>query len=176
MKWLVDKFLIWWLKSGRYKWSKIRRKLFERKYLKTELPSVTSFEEIETYLKQITWTMDGPLHLFDSISYPQAVWARKKDDCDGFAVLACELLAQLDSSLEPYLVTAMVHPVKKSHSVCVFSYSKEELGVFDNGKLKKGYITDGEVIDEIRQKSEGLICWDVRRHEDFGLIEFHINR
>lgn len=85
---LVDSFLVWWLKDSRYKWSLLHRKLCEQRYLATALPSVSSLQEIERCLKDVTWTMDGPLHLFDCLSYPQATWAKKKDDCDGFAVLA----------------------------------------------------------------------------------------
>ncbi len=82
---VLDWFLVWWLRSGRYGWSKLRRKVFERRYLSTTLPTTSSLEEIETCLKDVRWTMDGPLHLFDCISYPQTTWAKKKDDCDGFA-------------------------------------------------------------------------------------------
>jgi len=85
MNFIIDRFLIWWLHSGRYRWSWLRRRLFERRYLTMVLPEASSLEEIEASLRQITWTMDGPLHLFDCISYPQATWAKKKDDCDGFA-------------------------------------------------------------------------------------------
>jgi hypothetical protein len=92
---------------------------------------VNSLEEIEACLKQVKWTRDGPLHLFHSISYPQTVWARKKDDYDGFATLNCELLKQLNSSFSPVLLTAMIHPVRKSHTVCVFAYPGSDLSFFD---------------------------------------------
>ncbi|MFC1919606.1 hypothetical protein ACFLWX_02305 [Chloroflexota bacterium] len=80
MKSIVDSFLVWRLEGARYEWSGWRRRTFERKYLNVALPSVRSLEDIETCSRQVTWTMDGPLHLFDSISYPQMTWARKKDD------------------------------------------------------------------------------------------------
>ncbi len=62
--------------------------------------------------------MDGPLHLFDCINYPQVTWTKKKDDCDGFAILAAELLHRWN--LNPVLVTTMVRPVRASYTVCVF--------------------------------------------------------
>ena len=169
---IVDWFLTWWLRSGRYPWSKLRRKLFEAGYLKTELPTVASLGDIESCLKTVTWTMDGPLHLFDSISYPQTVWKRKKDDCDGFAVLACELLDRLNPSCAPALVTVMVRPVKKSHSVCVFTAEEGGLSVFDNGRLKTGFTGYPEVIAMLTEKAERLICWDARKHDTFELLEF----
>ena len=115
MQSLIDSILAWWLRSGRYKWSRLHRRLFERRYLNTVLPTVNSLKEVESSLKQITWTMDGPLHLFDCISYPQATWAKKKDDCDGFSSLAAELLNQWNPNCNPVLVTAMVRPVRYSH-------------------------------------------------------------
>jgi hypothetical protein len=68
---LVDYFLIWWLQKVRYRWSRLRRKLCEAKYLNQALPVASTLADIDTYLKQVTWTMDGPFHLFDAISYPQ---------------------------------------------------------------------------------------------------------
>ncbi len=121
MKSITDRFLIWWLDTGRYRWSRLRRRLCERRYLTTVLPAVSSLEEIETCLREVKWTMDGPLHLFDCISYPQVTWARKKDDCDGFASLAAELLNRWNPNWNPVLVTTMVRPVRASHTVCVFT-------------------------------------------------------
>jgi len=51
---IIDWFLIWWLRGGRYSWSRFRRRLFERRYLSTALPTVHSLEEIEACLKQVT--------------------------------------------------------------------------------------------------------------------------
>ena len=104
MKAIINWFLVWWLRSGRYLWSKIRRRLFERRYLSTALPMVSSLEEVEACLNQVTWTMDGPLHLFNCISYPQTTWVKKKDDCEGFASLAAALITQYDPSSNPYCV------------------------------------------------------------------------
>ena len=141
--------------------------------MKVELPVANSLEEIEACLKQIEWTMDGPLHLFDSISYPQTVWATKKDDCDGFATLASELLKRLDISFRPVLVTALMHPIRKSHTICAFNHPDGNISFFDNNTLRSNYASYSQVIEKISQGSDKLICWDVRRHDDFTLIEFH---
>ncbi len=169
---IVNTFLTWWLERGRYSWSRFRRRMLERGYLKLELPVADSLEELQDCLKQITWTMDGPLHLFDCISYPQATWAKRKDDCDGFATLACELLKRMDASFSPVLVTAMVRPVRKSHTVCVFR-AYESLQFFDNGILRSGCETYARVVEKITEGAEKLVCWDVRTHDEFALIEFH---
>jgi hypothetical protein len=170
---IIDKFLVWWLRSGRYSWSKLRRKIFERGYLKTALPMANSLEGVEVCLKQVKWTMDGPLHFFDSISYPQTTWVKRKDDCDGFATLACELLKQLNNSFNPVLVTALMHPVRRSHTVCVFNRPDGTMGFFDNNVLRNDCVTYSQVVEKIRLDSDKIVCWDVRRHDDFALIEFH---
>lgn len=169
----VDIFLVWWLRSGRYGWSKLRRRIFERGYVKVTLPAANSLAEIETCLKRVKWTMDGPFHLFDSISYPQTVWARKRDDCDGFATLACELLKRVNSSFNPVLLTAMMRPVRKSHTVCVFAHPDGNLSFFDNSTLKNSFDSYSKVVETVSQDSDKLICWDVRSHDDFALVEFH---
>jgi len=174
MQSIIDFFLVWWLRTGRYGWSKLRRRLFERHYLKTALPTVNSLEDIEASLKQITWTKDGPLHLFDCISYPNVTWEKKKDDCDGFSSLAAELLKSWKPDCRPALVTAMVHPVRKSHTVCAFTGPQEALWFFDNSLLRSdNYQTYNDVVARISNNTESLICWDVRDPTTLGLVEFH---
>ncbi|MFC1871586.1 hypothetical protein ACFLYF_04225 [Chloroflexota bacterium] len=171
---ILDWFLVWWLRTGRYGWSKLRRKVFERRYLSTALPTTSSLEEIKTCLKDVRWTMDGPLHLFDCISYPQTVWAKKKDDCDGFAILAATLLRQWNPGLNPVLVTAMTRPIRSSHTVCVFASPKGVLWFFDNASFNQGeYETYKEIVSRISEKTRRLVCWDVRNPESLNMLEFH---
>jgi hypothetical protein len=170
---IINRFLIWWLRSGRYPWSRFRRRLCEAGYLNQNLPAVTSLEDIRDCLTKITWTMDGLLHLYDAISYPQTVWHRKKDDCDGFAVLAASLLQQWHPDSKPVLVTVMLRPVKQSHTVCAFFVSAEELGYFDNKTLRQGnYRTYADIADNVRDDHE-IICWDVVDPFTLKTIEFH---
>ena len=170
---IIDMFLIWWLRSGRYRWSRLRRRFCEAKYFNMSLPTTTSLKDIESCLTQVTWTMDGPLHLFDSISYPQTVWYKKKDDCDGFAVLASSLLQQWQPSSNPVLITAMLRPVRRSHTVCAFYASEQELWYFDNASLRQGsYHTYDEIVDMVKGDA-GLICWDVVDSNTLNTIEFH---
>ena len=174
MQSLIDFFLVWWLRSGRYRWSRLHRRLFERRYLSTALPTVNSLEEIESSLKEVTWTMDGPLHLFDCISYPNVTWAKKKDDCDGFSSLAAALLKQWNPNCNPVLMTAMVRPVRKSHTVCVFINSQDTLCFFDNSSLRcENCKTYGKVVARISRNTDRLICWDVRNPATLELVEFH---
>lgn len=171
---LIDGILVWWLQKGRYTWSKFRRKYCERKYSSGELPEVDSLEDIEACLKKVTWTMDGPLHLFDSISYPQRVWAKKKDDCDGFAVLSAALLNRLSKEYEPVLITVMMRPVKASHTVCAFKVTLEDMWFFDNYTLRRGECKTYDYIEAlVSQRGKRVICWDVRDPETFDMIEFH---
>ena len=170
---IINWFLIWWLRNGRYGWSKLRRKLFERRYLKEELPTASSLKQVGECLKQVCWTEDGLLHLFDCISYPQVTWATKKDDCDGFSVLAAELLKQWNADSKPVLVTALVRPVEKSHTVCAFTSPQGTLCYFDNDKLCRGSLDGyGDIVEEIR-KDRQVVCWDVRNPTTFEMLEFH---
>jgi len=171
---IIDGCLSWWLRTGRYRWSHLRRRLFERRYLTTVLPPASSLGEIEACLRQVKWTMDGPLHLFDCISYPQVTWARKKDDCDGFAGLAAELLRRWDPNCHPVLVTAMVRPIRASHTVCVFTAPPGRLWFFDNSSLRsENCQTYDEVVARISQKTQRLVCWDVRNPTTLEMIAFH---
>ena len=171
---IIDWFLTWWLRSGRYGWSRLRRKIYERKYLSTALPGVSTLAEIKDCLQQVTWTMDSPLHLYDSISYPETVWARKKDDGDGFAVLASALLRKWNPDIDPVLLTAIIRPVQQSHTVCVFSLPGEKLQVFDNASLHdEEYESYSAVMSKISEHKGKLICWDVRDPETFDMVEFH---
>jgi len=171
---VLDSFLFWWLHSGRYRWSRLRRRLFERRYLATVLPAVSSLQEIEACLRQVKWTMDGPLHLFDCISYPQVTWAKKKDDCDGFASLAAELLYRWNPNCNPVLVTAMLRPFRASHTVCAFVNPQGNLCYFDNATLRCDNVqTYNEVVARISQHAQRLVCWDVRNPITLEMLEFH---
>ncbi|MFQ5872760.1 MAG: hypothetical protein ACE5JL_03020, partial [Dehalococcoidia bacterium] len=157
----------------RYRWSRLRRRLFEGRYLDTELPQATSLEDIEASLKQIVWTGDGLWHLYDSISYPQTVWANKKDDCDGFAILASELLQRWTPAAEPVLVTAIVRPAQSSHTVCAFRHG-EGLWFFDNHELRRGDFQEyGDVVAQFTRGAKSLICWDVVKPDTLETLEFH---
>jgi hypothetical protein len=170
----IDRFLAWWLRTGRYGWSKFYQNMFERKYLSFALPEVNGLTEIKDCLSQVTWTMDGPLHLYDSISYPEAVWARKKDDCDGFAILAAALLRKCNSDSNPVLLTVIMRPVRLSHTVCVFMSKDGKLGAFDNASLHdKEYQSYEDVARQIAEHRGRLVCWDVRDPKTFDMIEFH---
>jgi hypothetical protein len=170
---LADRFLTWWLHRFRYHWSRWRRKWFEARYLRHSLPVVHSLEEIVACLEQVTWTRDGPLHLFDAISYPQTVWAKKKDDCDGFAILAAALLRQWDPATRPVLVTAMLRPMRRSHTVCAFSVPDGGLWFFDNYSLRRGQFPGhAEVVAEFKRDAR-MVCWDVVEPETLQTIEFH---
>jgi hypothetical protein len=170
---IFNPFFRWWLRSGRYPWSRFRRKYFESGYLKTTLPEASSVEEIQQNLTDITWTMDGLLHLTDAVSYPQTVWSKKKDDCDGFAILAATLLKKWNRDTRPVLLTVLMWPMKKSHTVCVFNMPGQGLWYFDNSSLRQGdFDTYGEIAARVKGDNE-LICWDVADPETLETIEFH---
>jgi hypothetical protein len=152
----------------------MRRWLFERKYLKTILPEAGNLEEIASIMSQITWTMDGTLHLYDCISYPQVTWSKKKDDCDGFSCLAAKMISHWNPDYKPVLVTAVVRPIKYSHTICAFTPLPGALHYFDNASLINDVSrTYEEIILRITKGTQRVVCWDVRDPETFELLEFH---
>ena len=170
---LVDSFLVWWLKSGRYPWSRLLRRISGWRNAKLTLPAAKSLDEVASILKQVTWTMDGPFHLYDSISLPETVWDKKRDDCDGFAVLAATLLKKWKPSTNPKLITVMLRPVKESHTICAF-WEGEHLRFFDNDRLNRGgYQNYEEVVEQVQKRGERIICWDVVDPESLKTLEFH---
>ena len=170
----VDYFLIWWLRRARYRWSKLYRALFDQKYRGTQLPHPNSLEDVEQCLCQVDWVRDTPSMLFDAISHPETVWAKKKDDCDGFSILAAALLNQLLPSSNPVLVTAMVRPVGKSHTVCAFE-TNDGLWFFDNRLLRKEDCQIyADVVAKITHDVDRVICWDVVKHDTLETLEFHL--
>jgi hypothetical protein len=131
-------------------------------------------EDIKTCLKQITWSGDGLFHLYDSISYPQTVWTKKKDDCDGFAILAAELLRRWTPDADPVLVTAIVRPAQSSHTVCAFK-GGEGLSFFDNDELRRGDFQEYEdVVAQFTRSAKSLSCWDVVKPDTLETLEFHL--
>ena len=143
---LIDSFLVWWLKSGRYPWSRLVRRISGWRNTKLSIPTAKSLDEVASLLKQVTWTMDSLFHLYDSISLPETVWDKKRDDCDGFAVLAAALLRSWNPSTNPKLVTVMLHPVRESHTVCAFREG-EHFRFFDNYYLNRdNYKNYGRII------------------------------
>jgi len=170
---IIDWFLRLWLQRLRYRWSRLRRRWFEARYLPQPLPVVSSLNDIVDSLAQVTWTMDGPLHLFDAISYPQTVWAKKKDDCDGFAVLAAALLKQWQPGSRPVLLTAMLRPMRRSHTVCAFSAPEGGLWFFDNNLLRQGdFQRYADIVAEVKGGAR-LVCWDVVEPDTLQTLEFH---
>jgi len=165
---------------GRVYYSSVLR-LFETKYLTTTLPTVTSLADIERVSDEVEWTSDFKLapHVklrrlwWDCISYAETVWAKKKDDCDGFAVLDCKLLDQLDDlypGIKGYLLSVFVIPRRKSHAVCLFVID-DVTHMFTNGshvEFDPSYqITD--VVDIVAAGGE-ILAWSLEDPETNEII------
>ena len=103
-----------------------------------------------------------------------STWARKKDDCDGFAILAAELLNQWNPNCTPVLVTAMVRPIRASHTVCAFKAPMGGLWLFDNDSLRRvDCINYDDVVTLISKGVQRLVCWDVRNPVTLEMAQFH---
>jgi len=155
-----------WLSGPRYWWSRGYRVLFERKYKYVAMPQVKNLADVAGILRQVIWTQDSWNKLFDSISYPGKVYETKKDDCDGFAILAIELLKQLQ--IRGYMYTYIPKQWQKSHTICVFRYGGF-VCCFNNFYLVK---TDASTFKRFRDQyfSEPTIVWDLR-DENFRRID-----
>ena len=172
--WIQDMFFRCWLRGPRYGWSKFRRCLFERGFLKNPLPPVKTLADVQARLREVTWKQDGFAELFDCVSYPQRVWSKKKDDCDGYAVLAAALLNQWDKKTNPVIVTAMVSSIYHCHSVCVFSEGAK-YRYFSNSDLSpKTFNSYEEIVNDFRNKQYKLVCWDVVDPDTLKHREFHV--
>lgn len=171
--WLQDCFLKWWLHGPRYGWSKFRRCLFERGFLNVELPKVETLDDIIEKLHKVEWKKDWIPELFDCVSYPQRVWKRRKDDCDGFAVLAAALLKQLKTPSNPIMVTAMVNSINNCHSVCVFE-TDEGFKYFSNWELNPNTFNSyEEIVKDFVGTKYRLICWDEVDPDTLKQLKFH---
>ena len=174
MKRLLSVAAVFWLRRLRYPWSRLRRRLFERRSLGEALPEPDSLEGIADVLSQVTWTPNGLFHLYDSIGYPQTTWQKKKDDCDGFAILAAALIRKLNPGSDPVLLTALVLPLMKAHTVCVFREESGRLRLFDNARLRPdNFDSYLEVARYVAARGESAICWDVVDPECLAVREFH---
>ena len=172
---IQDKFFIWWLHGPRYGWSKLRRRLFESSYLAKPLPGVHSLADVLACLQKVAWKKDWMPQLFDCVSYPHRVWDKKTDDCDGFAILAAELLKQWEPATAPVMVTAMVAPMKNCHSVCVFKQGGDLRYFSNNKELNPGRFQDySEIVADFTRPPNRLICWDVVKPDTLEQLEFHI--
>jgi len=71
------------------------------------------------------------------------------------------------------LLTAMLRPMRRSHTVCGFSVPGAGLWFFDNGSLRRGHFrTYADIVTEIKGKAR-LVCWDVVDPDTLQTIEFH---
>lgn len=155
------------------------RRISERRYLAYDydLPQVTSLEEVGLCLRMIKWTMEGPLHLFDCIHYPQRTWFKNRGDADDFASLAAELLYRSRPDFNPVLVTVVLRPIRRTHTVCVFTNPQGALQVFDTSGLRdEEYQTYDEVVARISEGAQRLVCWDIRNPITFEMLECHVPR
>jgi hypothetical protein len=124
-------------------------------------------------LSEITWKQDSFAELFDCVSYPQRVWSKKKDDCDGFAVLAATLLNRWDPQTRPVIVTAVVTPLANGHSVCVFQQGGG-FRYFSNAALIPGIFQSyGEIVANFSPPNR-LLGWDVVKPDTLEQLEFHV--
>lgn len=152
-----------WVRKGRLIWSKIYRFLFEWRYKKYSLPKISDnlLLKLQYILLQITWTPDPWYMLFDVIPLPQKVWKTKKDDCDGFAILAAAILKQSDIN-EVVLLTVVGSPIKHSHTVCCFKLN-DQWYVADNQVVYRSVSNNLEKIAEyyLKKLFRKPYCWQI---------------
>ena len=106
-----------WFKV-RIPWSRFWRFL---EWRKASVPLILNFVDLKKILNRIEWTSDPWWKLGDVLQSPEWTWAKKKDDCDGFALVSLAIM--LESRLGiGYLVTSVTRPIKHSHSIALFPW------------------------------------------------------
>ena len=124
-------------------WSRLMRRVYESKYIGKPIHQFKDILELQRFMVDWMWRPDPFWVGWDMTSVPAAVEARASDsdkknddDCDGFAVYACEALNQIardnNGSLSGNLVrnitmlTSLWAGPKdgdaNGHCVCVFEY------------------------------------------------------
>lgn len=175
----LDWLWVFYLWARRY-WSAILRvpELPYRWF--TKLPSVESLEDIEKVSSEVKWVADWTLapHVklrrfwWDCLSYPQTVWARKKDDCDGFAILNCELGTQI--GIKMYILSVVMEPRELSHAV---AYGKQGATpfMFTNGRLVmfEDDRTLEDVVQTVAAPAKRILAWSLEDHKTGELVRLH---
>jgi len=155
-------------------------RLAELRYLGKELPTVTNLQDVENRCREVTWTPDWKLapHVklrrlwWDCLSYAETVWARKKDDGDGFAILACELCKQL--GIKAYILSVFTSPGQYSHAVAFGRHSGNPF-MFNNGRLV--WFDAAHTVEHVVQNAASghdVVAWSLEDHETGELVRLHI--
>ena len=134
---------------------------------------MANLDDVQARLSEVTWAPDGPSHLWDAVRTARAVWTDKRDDCDGFAVLAAALVEQALLGCDPVLLTVVVRPLRRAHTVCLFRGEDGRLRMFDNERLREEtFATFAEAADLVARRGDTPICWDVVDPETLRVREF----
>ena len=147
----------------RYKWSRLYRWAFERKY-DVKIPPM-SLRKVTDFLSGCLWVADPWYMGFDVVSLPGKMFWAKQDDCDGFAIFACAALKEEHLEVSGILTVSMF-PLERSHSVCLFKY-KDRYWHISNGNQSKPfgpYDTKADVVNSIlnyKDRKSELIAWDL---------------
>ena len=105
-------------------WSNIYRVIFESKYSKFNGPKCSSIVDVSRALRAIKYEHDGIKRFIDTVSYPQAVYERGRDDCDGSAIFAHAMIAQNELARPWILSVAWLDEKNKyhGHAVCMYTH------------------------------------------------------
>lgn len=117
-------------------WSRMCRKLFERKYKKLpqDLPWTTA--QVQKFFSQCTWKQDALGGVCDIISKPERFYETKTGDCDEYAIFACRVLPWESMILS----VTYIDPKRKwfrkfrGHNVCLYSYKDKWYHLSNWGK------------------------------------------
>lgn len=115
---LIIRIVAWCWFRVRIPWSRFWRFL---EWQGKAVPKIRNFGNLNSILPVMKWTADPRWKLGDVLQTPEWTWAHKKDDCDGFALVALAAMAQ--SKIRwGYLLTVITRPIKESHSVALFPW------------------------------------------------------
>ncbi len=152
-------------------WSKLYRKLFERKYKEFPKDLPWSPAKVLDFFRECEWVADKWYMLWDAISKPEKFYSTKTGDCDEFAAMA-------GAVMEPpkYLMSVNWYDPKKGfktfggHNVLVYFRKDSGLWQISNWGLFGPYTKFYDMIYEIPPKDSIPCAYAVREVDDLNWI------
>lgn len=176
-------FWAWFITRGYYRWSKLWRWLFERRYRGQSMTSYAHIGQLEETLGRMRWKRDAGGGAIDVISSPEkveAIWrATRADtvdgnewigDCDEFAQYAANRIVDLNMRGQFHgkahfmSVTWFGDDGKfHGHNICAVELPEggwAHLGNWFGGRMQKGFASAAAVAQWWADKDHGvLIAW-----------------
>lgn len=167
---------LWWINWSNFHW----RKSIRHNIGICDEDNVETLEDIVALVKKLyqhfTWTADGIVELFDSMTPPPQNYqnyldGHLYDDCDGFHALVYHCL--YNSGFTCYLLSAVA--VGSGHCILLFKDKEGLWHVNDYTRVYQGFKTPQEAITDynetfrVRYKTKTEVCFN-------GLVSYNYEK